>query len=722
MPNTRDDRFTHPRPAGVAADRCRLFFAGRLNSVARRLLRAAVIFAAIGVAGLGVRWVRPLRIVAMVDVSPSTRGAAFRDEQAIRTRLTPLLAGRAFSIQYFADGPVISPGEVAADRTRLPAPPDADAVLLFSDGRLAVDGVLPATFPIVEPSLDRPGDARVTAIQGTSDGHAVMVDVVGQAVRPLWVDAGVPRKIEGIVGPRRVAVDLPTPTRHIAAAFDAGDLWPENDALRMVCVTPEAQRLAVGLNLPGFRSIDASMLGDGGEDLADASIVVLPTDAVVSPGGRVALDAYVRSFGGTLVLVGPPGGAMAAWSPLSAFAPAGPGRWVVLLDASGSMATANGQTSRWQSAVNAATAAVERLPGDARVSVGAFSDGVRMLANDATPADARRALAAAAATPPRGPTGLRAAIEAVAKASPRESTRLLLLTDGDAELGDVDQLADALKRANVRADALVSTPADALTRLCEKTGGQSTRPATVDRWATAFGGLVDTPDEAVRTPAVGVGRGAWAGRRIDVGLRWRAWVKGRAETLLDVDAKPVAAAWRVGLGRVTAVSASVSAGNWANALRRLESAPADPHFAVDWDETVGRVRLTARDVAGPMNGLKPTLWRGDSAVPMAIVAPGIYEAALDRRQRPSVGVVLMEDRVISRQALAGRYAEEFDAVGNDRPALQAIADRTGGRVIDAGDNRPIQFAERYESFSLQPLATVLAAGCAVAAALFLRRR
>ena len=46
---------------------------------------------------------------------------------------------------------------------------------------------------------------------------------------------------------------------------------------------------------------------------------------------------------------------------------------------------------------------------------------------------------------------------------------------------------------------------------------------------------------------------------------------------------------------------------------------------------------------------------------------------------------------MDRIAVAGRYAPEFDAIGNDRSAMNQLARRTGGAVIDPAQTSPSSF-------------------------------
>jgi hypothetical protein len=53
--------------------------------------------------------------------------------------------------------------------------------------------------------------------------------------------------------------------------------------------------------------------------------------------------------------------------------------------------------------------------------------------------------------------------------------------------------------------------------------------------------------------------------------------------------------------------------------------------------------------------------------------------------------VKAQSRILRRFAIAGRYPPEFDAIGNNPANLKALADRTGGAVIEAGPVHPIDF-------------------------------
>ena len=72
----------------------------------------------------------------------------------------------------------------------------------------------------------------------------------------------------------------------------------------------------------------------------------------------------------------------------------------------------------------------------------------------------------------------------------------------------------------------------------------------------------------------------------------------------------------------------------------------------------------------------------------------------------------VHSKAIQRFGVAGRYAPEFEAVGNDHAAMEELARRTGGRVISAGDNGRIDIQWPVERVGLE-------SECAVAGAAIL---
>ena len=249
----------------------------------------------------------------MVDLSPSTRGAAYRDRATLDRRLGQLLLGDvprdllAFAggaARPLPDGATL--GDLPCDHTVFAPPADADAVVLFSDGRFARPAVAPATFPIVDANLDRAADSAVRRLEWARGRVTATVSTVG--TRPLrWTGAT----------PATVDVDgegttLATPTGdEVAAALAGGDLWPENDRLTIRAPPPAtAERWWVGASPapPGWRSISPAAVPTDAAAYLAAGVVVLddvPADTLSTAQQR-ALAGSVRDLGGGLVIGGGP--------------------------------------------------------------------------------------------------------------------------------------------------------------------------------------------------------------------------------------------------------------------------------------------------------------------------------------------------------------------------------------------------------------------------------
>jgi hypothetical protein len=78
------------------------------------------------------------------------------------------------------------------------------------------------------------------------------------------------------------------------------------------------------------------------------------------------------------------------------------------------------------------------------------------------------------------------------------------------------------------------------------------------------------------------------------------------------------------------------------------------------------------------------------------VAPGRYEVKFEAPGRGMLAAVgLVEDgrqddaRVIDRAVIPGRYAPEFERLGNDYGSMRELARRSGGDVIDSLHSGPI---------------------------------
>ena len=736
-----------------------LFLSPTLMATAGGLLSAAIVTAAVRrvrlgraasamVVGGGIGWAlaagtpvwdRPAaRLVAvMVDLSPSTRGATYRDRAALDRRVARLLGDVPHELLAFAGGPPrpLPPGatlaDVPCDRTTFVPPPDADAVLLFSDGRFEPPAVAPPTFPVVDPGLEDPPDAAVRDLRWADDGVTATVVAPGPAVLH-WTGADPPTADATGGG---VVIARPTST-DVTAAVDGHDRWPEDDRLSVHAPPPAvAERWWVGRSPPppGFRAV--SLPTDPADYLAAAVIVLddVPADAV-STAQQQQLAAYVCDAGGGLVIGG---GASAfaaggygstpldAVSPLAGDPPTPAERWVVLVDGSGSMATADGPgPTPWQVECDAVARVLSALPPADPVRVGSFAAAVTWWGDAVPAADVHR-------SPPPGlvPTGvtnLAAAVDRVLSGTePAVPTHLLLMTDADADLPDAAGLTARLRARRVTLHVLATGTGRALADLrsaAARSGGTVVEQTDPAGWVAAARRLArqavprrytDRP-----TPVAWTG---FAGPATVAGWN-RTWLKPTADRLAAGPDAPLAAEWRVGTGRVIAAAFAADPATLARLAERVAAAPHDPRFTVTWDEDAHlRVSVDAVDHGRFLNGLPVTLVVGEGR-PMAVpqTAPGEYAANVAAPPRPALGIVRADGRVVDRFAVPGRYPPEFDVIGNDRPALAALADRTGGRVVEPTETAPLTFPGPPRRTPLGP--PLAAAGAAAVAAGLVRWR
>jgi len=90
-------------------------------------------------------------------------------------------------------------------------------------------------------------------------------------------------------------------------------------------------------------------------------------------------------------------------------------------------------------------------------------------------------------------------------------------------------------------------------------------------------------------------------------------------------------------------------------------------------------------------------------------APGEYEIDIDAPRSATFAAVQSNKELLERIAIAGRYAPEFDAIGNDQAAMQQLADRTGGKVILPNQTYAIDFPRPRRPVNLTPLLAMLGA-------------
>ncbi len=705
-------------------------------------------------------------IVVMVDLSPSTRTAAYRDPSALDQRIAQLLGDRPHRRMYFADehplfaldplpDPLPNPlPDLPAQRTHFAPPPDAAAVVLFSDGRFDPPVVAPPTFVIVDPALRAPIDGRISTLTWIDRRAVVTLDLAAERTF-TWIGAADsdPR----LLPPGRHVLTA-APAGHDAAVIaqlEGADPWPENDTLALApAPQQQAVRWWIGNSAPPGNQwlhlapmevpVDASAW-------LNASVVVLDNIAADDLSGPQCqrLAQYVQDLGGTLILLGGErafaaggytGTLLDALSPLASHPPAPMRHWVLLTDASGSMAALQdaGGRMRFIAATDALAAAVARLPAADLVSIGAFAAEVDWWI-EGQPVESAQSLALPPPhAQPHGPTNLQPALDALAAAPADLPRQVLILTDGQTELTGLPRLIERFRATDTRLWLLAigqGNAIDALTQLARDSGGGVLSESDTGRWAERLEQLVHqaAPDHLMRTPAdPRAVASALPLPQVPIGLWNRTWLKQDAQLLVEAitdDAEaawPLLAHWRRGEGRVLAAAwqaGPVLVSAWA---QELESLPGDPRFTITWEaERELRIHIDALEQEACLNNLSlravfqlPT---GRLAHDLPQTAPGRYELTLPAPREPGTVTVWHEDRLLRRFAIPGRYAPEFEAIGNDLPAMQHLADITGGQVIAPDHTAPLNLPRPRRSLDLTAWLTA-AAFASLAAGIALLRR
>jgi hypothetical protein len=712
----------------------------------------------------GATWHRPVtsEVAVMVDLSASTRGATYRDPRTLDQRIRQLLGTTPYRVTYFADqntatAPAGTPlPDLPGDVTRY-APPPAPAVLLFSDARFDVPPSAPPTFVVADPGLDQPDDAAVTRLERRRDDLAATVSNTGRPRRlTLGPSGAATRPTEFPIDTGSVTVTHPLGNADApigVARLNPADRWPENDALSLpVAAASRSEQWFVSAHsAPGatWRPLRPDALPtDPAAYLAPSVIVLdnLPASDLSDDRQRL-LEQYVRDLGGSLIITGGDhafgaglytGTALESLSPLASVPPAPAVHWAILADASGSMSQSAGEQTRWQRAASAVVRLLPLLPPEDPVSVGSFAAELTWWSTGRT---ARETAALPLPPPtvvPTGPTNLVPAIRRVVReldgALP---TELLVVSDADVTIDDPDALAKECTAKRVRLHVLAigeGSGLPALRRLTAATAGTLRTQFDPVRWASDVRQLLAeaTPPRLSTTPATLKFLGDFAPLPPrDVSPWNRTWLKPSASEIARGTAAgetvPLGAQWTVGAeGTVVSLGFTPTPAELGAIVARVAKPPRDPRFTVTWDAGPQlRVRIDATTSARggtyrndlPLR-LELTGADGGSAETRAIpqVAPGRYEVTLSSPRSPAFATVRLEGRVIDRLALAGRYAPEFDAIGNDYDAMRQLAARTGGRVIDRAWQKPLDITFPRRDVGLTRWLT-LAAAVALAAAL-----
>jgi hypothetical protein len=741
-------------------------------------------------------WNRPAagEVLVMVDVSPSTRTARYRDASALRTRIDQLIPRARYHVITFAGPEAGQPAlsvvdgspldELPANRTVF-APPPGQPVLLFSDGRFEIPPVLPPVYVVVDPLLESPGDAAVERLEIRGADAVVTVRNAGgpRELTLSGVDGAATVSVPP--GPLVVSRKLATSPRTsvVVARLSAGDAWPENDALSLPAPPPAlAERWWVAAAPPATSATDGAWRFLRPSELPTEAAAYLAPSVIVfdnipaddfSPAQMQRLTQYVRDLGGGLVILGGDhafaaggyaGTPIESLSPLASTPPEPTAHWVLLVDSSGSMnapastgaaGDAGGGVSgsgatRWRVAAEAAVALLRSLPPDDRASVGGFSAGLSWWARDRRAADAAGESLPPPGAAPTGPTELRRALSDVtAAAGPGLPTQIVLFTDANADITDVNALAEAMRNKNVRLHLLAigdagdnSAGLRAARQLVAATGGMTVDETDPARWAAAAHRLLRRAattlleSRPVRIRFVG-DLSALPSR--DVSPWNRTWLKAGATLLAEAEGAtssggaggahpPLVARWEAGEGAVAAAGFGSPQPAEVDALVRLAARPPrDPRLTVSWDAG-SRLRVTIDAVDGQqyLNGLDLSLQLTDPSRPGAgpesmripQASPGRYELAVDAPRAPALATVRQGAHAVDRTAIAGRYPPEFDAIGNDRAAMRELARRGGGAVVEPSSTKPLDLAGPRSEVPLSPPLAAAGAACVALALLW----
>lgn len=649
-------------------------------------------------------------VLVMVDLSPSTRVATYRDTDSLQRRIQQLLGQTNYRIITFAGN---------AERTVF-TPPPADAILLFSDARFDLPTSAPPIFIVVDPDLENPPDAAVSRLEFRGDSVTAAIRNTGQPRLLAFI-----REIPIPPGTHLITQPLDPALTTVSARFLNSDPWPENDAMSICPPLPWLQRWTI------TSAAQASQLSTDPAAYLSVSAIILnniPADAIPPPQ-QERLVQFVRDLGGGLVILGGDsafaagnyaGTALEDLSPLSSHPPLPRRHWIILLDASGSMA------SRWTHAAQAIAALLPHLPPSDIVSLGSFARDLHWWSQSQSPADAAK-------TPlphisPSGPTNLQPALQAIASQLDGSLiTEIILISDADTTIDDPPALSSALSSKNARLHLLATADIShsQVPRLVELTGGRLALQLQPAAWIASIRQLLrqTMPDHLQKTP-VTVQIANLPPRK--VALWNRTWLKSDAR---DLSAQwsagltaPLLARWHFGIGQVIAAAFPATAAE-ADALADLVARPPrDPRFKIAFRAGPQLVvTIDAFDGNRAMDGLDLTLECGD-ITKFQQTAPGRYEISLTPPRWPTLAIIRLGNFVIDHLAVPGRYPPEFDSIGNDRQAMQTLASLSGGQVIEPSLKSPIALPRPRRQILLTSPLSIAGAACVALALTFWKLR
>ncbi len=688
---------------------CAVLWLRRGTFLARGMLTAGLLLVAAAAGGVAIPYRQARSVTVLVDLSPSTRGASYRDRAMLDQRVRQLLGGVPFTLAAFSDS--IQPLPETATLPDLPCqqtrftPPAADAILLFSDGQFDPPANSPPVYAVIDPMLEQAADARVSEISTNGGNVEIHVFNSGSPRELTFQDGGRSQSMQVNSGAWTLPAGKATGP-FVTAQLNSADLWPENDSLAAGTQwSVPTQRWWVGKNPPtDWTAIDPANLPADAESYLNASVIALNNISAdeLSQQSQTRLTQYVRDLGGGLLILGGshafaaggyPGSSLESLSPLASSPPKPTMRWVVLIDSSGSMAAPWNNGTRFDAAVDAVRQLLPRLPENQSVSVGAFAGDLHWWIDNLPAATAAKTNIPPASAVPSGPTNLQAALEQLASHGSDLQTQLLLLTDADVKIDNPQTLSASLTSKKIHVSLLGLGTVDKsnpVVQLVTATDGTWVSQNDPSHW---FGSLQALMKEALPAKQVMGNQNAWYGQR-QILIYNRTWLRADAQALGVTKAgDPLAAQWQVGNGSVISAGFTPIPDELAAMVRQVSHRPRDPRFRVSWEH--GSVQIDAAKDHGYLNNLPLRLrLLNSSDTPMIVpqVAPGRYELQLPRLSEPTVAVLQTNDQLVDRHALSTLYPREFDAIGNDIANLKTLADRSGGSLVPPTQTSPIDFA------------------------------
>jgi Mg-chelatase subunit ChlD len=472
-----------------------------------------------------------------------------------------------------------------------------------------------------------------------------------------------------------------------------------------------------------------------------ASVVVVDVAAnQFAPGQLRALKTYVQNYGGGLVVAGGDhayGPGSYARTALEDMLPvrmdlrgksvSASTALILVIDTSGSMGGGPGGASKMDLAKEAAISAAELLGEYDQIGIVAFEDQPRWVIPPTPATDLGVVQAAISEMQPGGGTeiypALKMAYEGLAPIDAKVK-HVILLTDGEAPRGDYPGLTAQMRDAQITLSTIgIGSDADTnlLQELAQLGNGRYydgndpfdlPRLVVKETQQVQRAAIVEEDFKPVRISS----SPALDGIDINGMPQLRGYVattpKPQSSILLvsrQID--PILAEWQFGLGRVMAWTSDVKnrwssrwidwpdfGRFWAQIVKRTTRPPEDPNRQVTVKIDGNRANIALEAQTGVesadrhyLNFLPTTASIVDPRgvqhdMPLPQVAPGRYEASypveddgiysLQVTQTEADGTVAN-----SSGGFVVPYSPEYRAGGTDENFLDALAKRTGGRLI-----------------------------------------